>query len=46
MDPSRKDILIYVLGVLSAVATQVVSYYFGSSSGSNQKNDILKDAIK
>lgn len=46
VDPSRKDILIYVLGVLSAVATQVVSYYFGSSSGSNQKNDILKDAIK
>jgi hypothetical protein len=38
VDPTRKDILIYVLGVLSAIATQIVSYYFGSSKGSNDKN--------
>lgn len=38
IDPTRKDILIYVLGVLSAIATQIVSYYFGSSKGSNDKN--------
>ena len=38
IDTTRKDILIYVLGVLSAIATQIVSYYFGSSKGSNDKN--------
>ena len=46
IDPSRKDILIYILGVLSAVATQVVSYYFGSSVGSKEKTDAMKEAMK
>ena len=46
IDPSRKDILIYILGVLSAVATQVVSYYFGSSVGSKEKTDAMKEALK
>ena len=46
IDPSRKDILIYILGVLSAVATQVVSYYFGSSQSSKDKTEALKEAIK
>lgn len=46
VDPSRKDILIYVLGVLSAIATQIVSYYFGSSQGSKDKADQLKEALK
>lgn len=41
IDPTRKDILIYVLGVLSAIATQIVSYYFGSSKGSNDKNEAI-----
>lgn len=41
IDPTRKDILIYVLGVLSAIATQIVSYYFGSSKGSNDKNSAI-----
>lgn len=38
IDATRKDIIIYVLGVLSAISTQIVSYYFGSSKGSNDKN--------
>jgi hypothetical protein len=46
VDPSRKDILIYVLGVLSAIATQIVSYYFGSSQSSKDKTDALKEAMK
>lgn len=46
VDASRKDILIYVLGVLSAIATQIVSYYFGSSQGSKEKSDQLKEAMK
>jgi hypothetical protein len=37
VEPSRKDILVYVLGALTAIATQVTAYYFGSSSGSKDK---------
>jgi energy-converting hydrogenase Eha subunit A len=46
VEPSRKDILIYILGVLSAISTQIVSYYFGSSQGSKDKSDQLKEALK
>lgn len=46
VDPSRKDILIYILGVLSAISTQIISYYFGSSVGSKDKNEMIKEAIK
>lgn len=46
VESSRKDILIYVLGVLSAIATQIVSYYFGSSQGSKDKGEQLKEALK
>jgi hypothetical protein len=46
VDSSRKDILIYILGVLSAISTQIVSYYFGSSQGSKDKAEQLKEAIK
>ena len=41
IDATRKDIIIYVLGVLSAISTQIVSYYFGSSKGSSDKNSSL-----
>jgi hypothetical protein len=37
-----KDILIYILGVLSAAVTQILSYYFGSSQGSKDKSDEAK----
>ena len=46
VESSRKDILIYVLGVLSAIATQIVSYYFGSSQGSKEKTEQLKEAMR
>lgn len=46
VDSTRKDILIYILGVLSAIATQIVSYYFGSSQGSKEKSDQLREAMK
>ena len=41
-----KDILIYILGVLSAAVTQILSYYFGSSVGSKDKGDQLRNAVK
>lgn len=40
--PEAKDILIYILGVLSAAVTQILSYYFGSSQGSKDKSDEIK----
>ena len=46
LESTRKDILIYILGVLSAISTQIVSYYFGSSAGSKEKDAALKEALK
>ncbi|MEI8114329.1 MAG: hypothetical protein WCI54_11900 [Bacteroidia bacterium] len=34
---SSKEIILYILGVLSAILTQIYSYYFGSSQGSADK---------
>jgi hypothetical protein len=44
--PEAKDILVYILGVLSAAITQILSYYFGSSVGSKDKDEQLKGLSK
>jgi len=36
-----KDIIIYILGALTTVSTQVASYFFGSSQGSAEKQKTL-----
>jgi ABC-type siderophore export system fused ATPase/permease subunit len=41
-----KDIVIYILGALTTVATQVVSYFFGSSAGSADKSKALNAILK
>lgn len=41
-----KDIVIYILGALTTVATQVVSFYFGSSSSSVDKGKTLSAIAK
>lgn len=38
----KKDIVLYILGVLSALTTQIYSFYFGSSQGSSDKNKMLE----
>jgi hypothetical protein len=43
---AEKDIVIYILGVLSAVVTQIISYYFGSSQGSANKQKQLESMMK
>lgn len=45
IENTRKDIIIYVLGVLSAISTQIISYYFGSSKGSADKNSSLDKVL-
>jgi len=42
VDGNRKDLVIYILGVLSAISTQVVAYYFGSSRGSATKDNTIR----
>jgi hypothetical protein len=46
LKPETKDIVIYILGALTTVATQVVSYYFGSSSGSADKSRAINALAK
>lgn len=46
VQPEAKDILIYILGVLSAAVTQILSFYFGSSQSSKDKTDELKKVFK
>lgn len=36
-----KDIIIYILGALTTVSTQVASYFFGSSQGSADKHKAM-----
>ena len=43
---NNKDIIIYILGVLSAIDTQIIGYYFGSSSGSVEKTKTLESMIR
>ena len=45
IDPSRKDLAIYILGALTTAVTQILSYYFGSSDGSAKKNILLEDMM-
>lgn len=45
INSTQKDIIIYILGVLSAAVTQILGYYFGSSSGSAQKTKTLEAAL-
>lgn len=43
---SQENILIFVLGSLFSIATQVISYYFGSSQGSKDKTEEIKGIMK
>jgi len=42
---SQENIIIYALGFITSAATQVLSFYFGSSQGSKDKSEAMK-AIK
>jgi hypothetical protein len=38
LNQGQKEIILYILGVLSAAVTQILGYYFGSSQGSTAKD--------
>lgn len=44
-DPQVENIVMYVLGVLSTLLTQIYSYYFGSSSGSVEKSKTIAEGL-
>ena len=45
--PQRgQDALLIMLGALGSAFTAIVSYYFGSSSGSRQKDQIIDQMVK
>lgn len=43
---ARKEIILYILGVLSAITTQIFSYYFGSSQGSAAKSRTIDSMLE
>lgn len=43
---NQESVVIFVLGFVTASATQVLSYYFGSSQGSKDKTDEIKRLSK
>ena len=45
INDTQKDIIIYILGVLSAAVTQILGYYFGSSQGSATKSRSLDKVL-
>jgi len=45
VNTSRKEIILYILGVLSAISTQIFSYYFGSSQGSAYKSQTIENVL-
>lgn len=42
----NKDIILYILGALSAIVTQIFSFYFGSSEGSAKKSVDLQKQLE
>ena len=40
---NTKELIYYILGVLSAIVTQIFSFYFGSSQGSSDKQQIIRE---
>jgi uncharacterized membrane protein len=46
VDEGKKEIIFYILGVLSAVVTQIFAYYFGSSMGSFEKAQTIDKIVR
>lgn len=40
-DDTNKDVVMFILGFVCSTGTTIISYYFGSSTGSKAKQDIL-----
>jgi len=45
LNSDMKEIIIYILGALTTLSTQVVAFYFGSSQGSKDKQKSISDWV-
>ena len=45
-ESGMKDVVIYILGALTTLATQIVSYFFGSSTGSSEKSKAINSMVR
>jgi len=43
---TNKEIVHFMMGEISGVALSIATYYFGSSKGSQEKTEIIKDQHK
>lgn len=46
MPEGNREIIIHVLGIIEGAVMAIVTYYFGSSKGSHDKQEILKQQQK
>ncbi len=46
VEDGKKEIIFYILGVLSAIVTQIFAYYFGSSMGSSDKAQTIDKLLR
>lgn len=45
LQPSVNDIIIHVLGIMEGAVIGIVSYYYGSSKGSQEKQEIIRKHV-
>lgn len=43
---SNKDIFIHTIGIVEGAVITMVGYYFGTSSSSKQKDEVIHEALK
>lgn len=45
LEKDAREITLLILGAINATATMILGYYFGSSAGSKEKQDIMKSMM-
>lgn len=43
---TTSEILFFILGIMSGQVTQIISYYFGSSKGSDEKSSTIHNLTR
>jgi hypothetical protein len=42
---ANREVFVHMLGILEGVIVTIVTYYYGSSSGSKAKTDIIEEEL-
>lgn len=43
---ANREVFVHMLGILEGVIVTIVTYYYGSSSGSKTKTEIIEEELK